>query len=149
MKKYFLTLISCACISFLHGQSNEWTWMGGESNYSGFSYGSKGVADSSNLPGIRSSAARWKDSAGNFWLFGGSGRNDLWKYDLLTKYWTWVSGDSIAIKKAVYGTKGMASSATNRVHGMGASAGRTVPGTSGCTPTYYGSTNPTPVNGPG
>ena len=41
---------------------------------------------SGGVPGGRFGAATWKDSSGNFWLFGGSTTskhylNDLWKYD--------------------------------------------------------------------
>ncbi len=61
-------------------ESNLWTWMGGEStfNASGI-YGTKGVPSSDNMIGYRSASVGWLDEAGNFWLFSGSGINDLWK----------------------------------------------------------------------
>jgi N-acetylneuraminic acid mutarotase len=85
--------------------SNRWTWMGGNPvagncqhapepgifcNGQPGIYGILGTRDLKNAPGGRSSAAAWKDNAGNFWLFGGSGvgrvgkdagpLNDLWEY---------------------------------------------------------------------
>lgn len=111
---FFFTLSLWISVS---AQRNQWAWMGGENCYAPAQYGTKGVADSANRPGIRTGSASWKDAAGNFWLFGGLGYaestsgnlNDLWKFDPATKWWTWISGDSIAKQNAVYGTKGMAS----------------------------------------
>ena len=75
--------------------TNEWTWMvGSNTNGSGFIsragvYGTLGVPGASNVPGSRGNDAGWIDSSGNFWLFGGVGRdangasgtlNDLWVY---------------------------------------------------------------------
>ena len=64
-------------------------------------YGTKGVADVSNIPGGRLDAISSTDSAGNLWLFGGEGfsnsgeypkyLNDLWKRDT-AGVWTWISG---------------------------------------------------------
>lgn len=93
----------------------NWTWMGGSSstNQSG-SYGIKGVAAPSNIPGARCCGAYWTDSYGNFWLFGGLGYggsgtsgclNDLWKFDGTN--WTWVSGSQIVDQFGTYGTKGL------------------------------------------
>jgi len=73
--------------------AKEWTWASGSSAANGEgTYGTLGVASSSNVPGARSSqgiAVTWTDSSGNFWLFGGVGYdstgtlgslNDLWRY---------------------------------------------------------------------
>jgi len=68
----------------------QWAWMGGylAPNLPGV-YGTKGVADPSNLPGGRDEAAFWADKDGNLWLFGGllngpqnntGDYNDLWKF---------------------------------------------------------------------
>ena len=94
-----------------------WTWVGG-ANTSGQSgvYGTQGTASSSNVPGSHHSGASWIDKSGNFWLFGGDGKdsagsfgllNDLWKFD--GKNWTWVSGANLARQSGVYGTRGTAS----------------------------------------
>jgi N-acetylneuraminic acid mutarotase len=80
-------------------------------------YGSLGVASASNVPGARESSASWTDRSGNLWLFGGDGNdstgtagllNDLWKFDLTTRTWTWVGGSDIASVSGVYGTLGVA-----------------------------------------
>jgi N-acetylneuraminic acid mutarotase len=97
---------------------SNWTWVSGADtvNQSG-SYGTKGVAASSNVPGAREVLVSWIDSNGNLWLFGGYGSdstgakgrlNDLWKFD--GSNWTWVSGANIVNQAGSYGTKGVASS---------------------------------------
>ena len=100
--------------------SGNWTWMhGGNTSMPVATYGTQGVANSANTPGPRQSAANWKDDAGNLWMFGGyinqGGQqyNDLWKYNIATNQWTWVSGDNIADQPGNYGIKGVAS-ATNK-----------------------------------
>jgi Galactose oxidase, central domain len=54
--------------------TNEWAWMGG-SNVSATGqtgvYGTLGAAAAGNIPGARESVARWADSNGRFWFFGG------------------------------------------------------------------------------
>jgi len=61
------------------------------------SYGVKGSASSTNLPGGRTGAVSWADSHGNFWLFGGVGYdsignygylNDLWEFNFVSM-WRW------------------------------------------------------------
>ena len=80
-----------------------WNWVAGSniSNRTGV-YGIRGQADTNNMPGARNNANGWTDAAGNFWLYGGAGYSaidsqegilsDLWKYDVTTNQWTWVSG---------------------------------------------------------
>ena len=100
--------------------TNEWTWISGSNttNQVG-TYGTKGVSSSSNTPGARSGSYTWKDLSGNLWLFGGYGNattttagdlNDLWKFDIITNQWTWISGSNTVNPGAVYGTKGVATS---------------------------------------
>jgi Galactose oxidase, central domain len=100
--------------------TNQWTWIKGSKTTKQLPvFGVKGVAASSNSPGARSFAASWTDNAGNLWLFGGNMYNaigpfntsadfinDLWKYDIATNMWTWVSGDNIVAQAGVYGTQG-------------------------------------------
>ena len=96
----------------------NWTWVAGSSgiNRTG-TYGTQGTADAANIPGARSSAIRWTDASGNFWLFGGNGYgagsngylNDLWKFDGTS--WAWVSGSSGINQTGTYGTKGTADAA--------------------------------------
>ncbi len=98
--------------------SREWTWVSGSNtrNQAG-SYGTKGTADPSNVPGARYRPLSWLDSNGKFWLFGGSGLdsvgaagdlNDLWRFDPTTLEWTWVSGSELGAQTGVYGIKGTA-----------------------------------------
>jgi hypothetical protein len=58
--------------------TDQWTWV--SESGTAIVYGTKGTATASNWPGERSGAASWTDSSGNFWLFGSSYRNDLWRY---------------------------------------------------------------------
>jgi hypothetical protein len=64
-------------------------------------YGTMGTPAAGNIPGSRDNAASWKDSSGNFWLFGGYGllsngdlgdMNDLWEFSPSTDQWTWMGG---------------------------------------------------------
>src|SRR5437762_10167431 len=90
--------------------SGIWTWMKG----SGICacppgvYGVKRVAAASNNPpGRAESSCTWIDTSGNLWFFGGqtpttcnctawsgtaAGFSDVWKYDVGTNNWTWMSG---------------------------------------------------------
>jgi len=88
----------------------SWTWVSG-ANTAGQAgvYGTKGVANASNVPGARYGSVSWTDTSGNLWLFGGVAFNffnDLWKYDGTN--WTWVSGADTVNQQGVYGTKGVA-----------------------------------------
>ena len=100
--------------------SGQWTWVSG-ANVTGQNgtYGIQGTANASNVPGSRQSAMGWFD-AGNLWLFGGSGHdssvssstnnlNDLWKFNIASGQWTWVSGANLGGQGATYGTLGVAS----------------------------------------
>jgi N-acetylneuraminic acid mutarotase len=99
----------------------QWTWISGSNQVNAFgNYGTQGKAAASNVPGARFAGAAWKDSAGNLWLFGGSGYaasgsdgdlNDLWEFDATTKQWTWVSGGNQVDSAGTYGTEGTAASA--------------------------------------
>jgi N-acetylneuraminic acid mutarotase len=74
--------------------TDMWAYMDGKispglSNYMPH-YGTQGVADTLNTPAGRMGFGKWKDAAGNFWIYGGfqfqTGANiertkaDLWKY---------------------------------------------------------------------
>jgi PKD repeat protein len=82
----------------------------------------KGVADPANKPGGRWCYARWKDNAGNLWLFGGidaasiigmSFYNDLWKFDVSTNQWTWMNGSNSFNQPGVYGAQCLSSAFTS------------------------------------
>lgn len=99
----------------------KWAWMGGSSlvNAKG-SYGTLGTGAPGNIPGARYLGAYWRDSAGNFWLFGGYGSdsagtgvtgtpgvgsalNDLWEYNFTNQVWAWMGGSTLANAKGNYG----------------------------------------------
>jgi hypothetical protein len=93
------------------------------------SYGALGVTTAANVPSGRSNAARWIDSNGNLWLFGGQNYdpallddgsyqiyhsgflNDLWEFSPTTQQWTWMGGGSGEDQSGVYGTLGVAAAA--------------------------------------
>jgi N-acetylneuraminic acid mutarotase len=93
-----------------------WTWMNGSNTVnSSASYGTLGVAASTNVPGPREIPSAWIDSSGNLWLFGGDSSfgtdnfsyfNDLWQFNPTTKEWTWVSGSNTPNADGVYGSLG-------------------------------------------
>jgi N-acetylneuraminic acid mutarotase len=76
------------------------------------------VSSATNNPGGRIGAMHWADASGNLWMFGGYGYdstpnqgylNDLWKYNISTNEWTWVSGSNLWWQTANYGTQGVPS----------------------------------------
>ncbi len=106
-----------------HPTTAEWEWVGGAStiNQAGV-YGTKGIANISNMPGARYGSLSWKDASGNFWLFGGTAldlngnwgtMNDLWKFNPTTNEWTWISGSNVFGQVGTYGTKGQPSVSNN------------------------------------
>lgn len=103
-------------------QVQGWTWVSGESipDQLGI-YGTKGVASANNIPGSRYAGISWYDETGSLWLFGGFGfsssteesadrLNDLWKYNIATNSWTWISGENIINQSGSYGVKGVTAS---------------------------------------
>jgi N-acetylneuraminic acid mutarotase len=97
----------------------EWTWVSGM-NATGQlgSYGTKGIASPSNVPGSRSTAVARMDPQGKLWLFGGFGvdsagsggfLNDLWMFDPTTLEWAWISGGDSVNQPGTYGVQGIAS----------------------------------------
>ena len=102
----------------------EWTWEGGSDtiNRAGV-YGTMGVASATNWPGSRQGAVTFVDSTGTVWLFGGNGYdssasytvntnnsylNDLWKFNMKTMQWTWVSGSPSTNINGSYGRQNSA-----------------------------------------
>ena len=100
--------------------SQQWTKVSstGAQNGKG-TYGTQGTASATNIPGARQQATSWIDSAGNLWLFGGTGYdsagalgqlNDVWKYNPTAGTWTWVTGSSTINAVGNYGTNDVAAS---------------------------------------
>jgi hypothetical protein len=109
-----------------------WTWVGGLNTAGNAgSYGTEGVAAAGNLPPARTDAISWMDSAGVFWLFGGTKLNsngsylavfnDLWSYNPTTGLWTWIGGSNTPNAVGVYGTQGTAAAANVPGARMGSS----------------------------
>jgi N-acetylneuraminic acid mutarotase len=94
----------------------SWTWVSGSNTVDRLGvYGTKGEADTANVPGARVGSVSWTDLQGDLWLFGGAGYysagnggdfNDLWKFDGTS--WTWVSGSNTVEAPGSYGKKGIA-----------------------------------------
>src|SRR5436190_5848500 len=93
----------------------EWTWVNGTSNFGVPPvYGIKGVPAATNNPGTRSwGICSWTDQAGDLWFFGGQTMvglvNDLWKYNIASNLWTWMSGDTVNASPGNYGVQGVPS----------------------------------------
>ena len=101
-----------------------WTWMSGTNqvNQNGLSGGTPGSpipgnTSVNNVPGARYAAANWKDSSGNFWLFGGGGYDlsgggspvvisDVWMFNPANLTWTWEGGAAAGGAISAYGTQG-------------------------------------------
>jgi hypothetical protein len=93
----------------------KWTFVSGSNlaNQIGV-YGTQGTAAAGNIPGGRQEAVGWADTNGNLWLFGGEGEdgnnpptangilNDLWVYNISSKQWTFVMGNTSANQTGTY-----------------------------------------------
>ncbi len=88
--------VTTATYTIATGGAGNWIWMGGSNSGGGSGqsgvYGTLGVASPSSIPGGREGALTWTDSAGKFWLMGGSYStsstlmpNDMWMFDPTTK----------------------------------------------------------------
>jgi PKD repeat protein len=93
--------------------TNLWTWMAGSSVYNTIPhYGTAGISNINNTPGGRCALPNWKGKQGNFWIFGGNTNDtnnqqnaaaDLWKFDMQTLEWAWISGSRISSFQGHYG----------------------------------------------
>lgn len=101
--------------------TNKWMWVSGSNAVSQFGIYSS-TPSVSNTPGPRNNAVTWVDNIGNLWLFGGYGQtynntqgylSDLWKFDVTTSMWVFVSGSTVPNSIGTYGTKGTAASFNN------------------------------------
>jgi hypothetical protein len=97
------------------GTAGLWTWQSGVNTQF---VDQNGIypPTANPYPGARTNAVSWTDASGNFWLFGGFGKdgagtlgflNDLWEYTGGT--WNFISGSTTANAIGVYGTPGVAS----------------------------------------
>ncbi len=121
MKAFIVILSTLVGLTNLNAQDYTWIKGSNQLDQTG-TYGTMGAANPGNNPGGRADAARWRDAAGNLWLFGGFGYdqngaqdilNDLWKYNPSTNEWTWVNGSNSINQTGVYGTLGVSSSSNS------------------------------------
>ncbi len=115
-----------ACAAMGAAQYPGLAWIKGSKEFDANGvFGTQGVAAPENTPVGRNFAAAWTDLEGNFWVYGGTGyagggdtttgwRSDLWKYDVSTGNWTWVSGETTTLNtQPVHGTMGVANPANS------------------------------------
>lgn len=98
---------------------NQWTWIKGFNlAMQNGVYGTQGTPSVTNNPGGRYGTGTWKDAAGDFWMYGGRGfaalggqgyLNDLWKYNVASNQWTWISGTTLTGQYGLYGTQSVPS----------------------------------------
>lgn len=114
---FVLATFMCS-ILILNAQSQNWTWVKGDSIPNQNGAYTPPVQQLAN-PGSRSNATTWTDHNGNLWLFGGLGydqtglvgnTNDLWKYDPETNVWHWINGSTAINQIGNYGSQGSFSS---------------------------------------
>lgn len=83
---------------------NQWMWVKGDMAGNEFAvWGTKGVPDINSKPRGKSAAVYWIDNFGNFWVWGNG--QDMWRYEMATNTWTWMSGDTMGNIIADYGEK--------------------------------------------
>lgn len=95
--------------------TGAWSLVSGGNAGNG-TYGTLGSGSTSNLPGGRWGSTARIDASGNVWLFGGFGYdatsktpgllNDLWKYNVASGAWTWVSGSNQINQNGLYAIQG-------------------------------------------
>ncbi len=95
--------------------TNQYTWIKGSNTGIATTgvYGSIGIPDSNNNPQGRT----WHYSfthGGYLYMYGGYAngigygwKNDLWRYDTSTNYWTWIKGSVGYNDTGSYGTQGV------------------------------------------
>jgi hypothetical protein len=89
----------------------EWVWMKGANTANQLPvYGTQGIPDQANDPGGRWCYSKWKDSSGNFWIFGAGATmvgsyNDVWRFNPITLEWTWIKGPNFANDTGTIGTR--------------------------------------------
>jgi gliding motility-associated-like protein len=92
---------------------------GSSSTNQAANFGTLQVAAATNQPpGKFEFATSWIDNSGNLWMFSGarfsatSSSDDMWKYDVATNMWIWMSGQQTGSIAPNHGTIGVAA-ATN------------------------------------
>ncbi len=109
-KLFCFTALLLGGSHFLNAQTNKWTLVNGlDTTNVPAVYTAKGQFAPANTPGQRAIANTWVDSQNNLWLFGGQDGNgsinDLWKYNITSNEWAWVSGPHSEMSTGRYGVK--------------------------------------------
>jgi N-acetylneuraminic acid mutarotase len=109
-----------------------WTWVSGSNGLDAAgAYGTQGTPSVNNAPGARDDASVWVDSAGNLWLFGGSGYdstaafgplNDMWLFNPTAGTWIFIADSKTTPAFGIYGTLGVAAAANVPGARLGASS---------------------------
>jgi hypothetical protein len=113
MRKLLL-FISILQLFKANAQTAQFSWLSGSTFTNQISVvGTKGVPSNTNIIGARQDAQYWNDSQNNLYIFGGSGvnsagnittRNDLWRFDLTTNEYVWLTGsNALGSSGGVYG----------------------------------------------
>ena len=110
--------------------SGLWCWIAGSKlPFDTGTYGPRGKASEFSFPGSRQGLFYWKDSIGNFYLYGGLGMgikgkisifysclvqclaegilSDMWMFNPDTLQWTWISGSYDPYVPVYYGNEGL------------------------------------------
>ncbi len=92
--------------------TGNWTQLSAGLAHGAGNYGIKGVESDSTIPPKMYSGTTWTDHDGNLWLFGGKDYfdkhyNALWKYNITTNRWVWLSGDSVKNRIGSYSSLGI------------------------------------------
>ena len=103
-------------------QTQEWVWLNGDQEIDKQrALGYFDASSYSNKPSSRGFSASWKDTNGNFWLFGGKSKNryvssyttilnDVWRYNPSTNQWACLHLDlnpNEEDSRGIYGTQGV------------------------------------------
>ncbi len=86
--------------------TRQWRWVMGDEPTSQTATGNRTATYPVNkgeegIPGGRCAAVTWTDTAGNLWMYGGSGvtattttgnLGDIWKFDVTQEKWYWMGG---------------------------------------------------------
>lgn len=111
--------ISDPSILYIGSYNFSGTWTPVSNSTSINAGGTYATVGSAGAPGGRWGAGFCTDKSGNMWMFGGQGYdstgtigllNDLWKFDILNKAWTWMgpTNSNVGQNNGVYGTLGTA-----------------------------------------
>lgn len=104
--------------------TTRWIWMNGPQSVTDQNgeFGVQGIPSANNYPSARTFGPNcWTDKNGDLWLYGGYGYDfvgaqgglaDLWKYNIASNMWTWISGPNTVGQVPVHGTQGV-EAATN------------------------------------